>query len=153
MGMMWHKTRVLITHSLDYLKHADWVVVMDGGWIAQIGTYDQLWHGELLSSMLADVGIDAADDVFDCDTDDMDTLDDWDGPIWQPSLNKQATSKAEDNHITSDDKQSNVIKLQQDEKVEVTLESFMHFLRQYHMWAWLIFSKVLLTIYNWLYTH
>ncbi|GAC94350.1 ABC transporter [Pseudozyma hubeiensis SY62] len=36
------KTRILVTHSLNVLKSCDWIVFMDGGRIAEQGTYGQL---------------------------------------------------------------------------------------------------------------
>src|SRR3954454_11101459 len=37
-----HKTRLLVTHQLHLLEHADWIICMDGGAIVEQGTFDEL---------------------------------------------------------------------------------------------------------------
>ncbi|KAK6027472.1 ABC transporter, ATP-binding protein, partial [Ostertagia ostertagi] len=41
-GILSHKTRILVTHGLNYLKHCDKVIVMKGGEISEMGTYHEL---------------------------------------------------------------------------------------------------------------
>ncbi|GLC35697.1 hypothetical protein PLESTB_000485000 [Pleodorina starrii] len=41
-GLLGDKTRLLVTHQLQYLPSADLVVVMAGGEVQQVGTYDEL---------------------------------------------------------------------------------------------------------------
>ncbi|XP_063304600.1 multidrug resistance-associated protein 1-like [Pelobates fuscus] len=41
-GLLKNKTRILVTHSLTVLPHADLVVLMEGGQIVQFGTYGDL---------------------------------------------------------------------------------------------------------------
>ena len=36
------KTRLLVTHQLHLLNHADWILCMDGGEIVEQGTFDEL---------------------------------------------------------------------------------------------------------------
>ena len=36
------KTRLLVTHQLHLLEHADWIICMDGGSIVEQGTFDEL---------------------------------------------------------------------------------------------------------------
>jgi ATP-binding cassette, subfamily C (CFTR/MRP), member 1 len=36
------KTRLLVTHQLHLLNHADWIICMDGGEIVEQGTFDEL---------------------------------------------------------------------------------------------------------------
>ena len=38
------KTRLLVTHQLHLLEHADWIICMDGGSIVEQGTFDELIH-------------------------------------------------------------------------------------------------------------
>ena len=40
-----NKTRLLVTHQLHPLKHADWILCMDGGEIVEQGTFAQLSDG------------------------------------------------------------------------------------------------------------
>jgi ATP-binding cassette subfamily C (CFTR/MRP) protein 1 len=42
LGILRHKTRILITHHVDVAKHADLIIVMDQGRIAQQGSYEAL---------------------------------------------------------------------------------------------------------------
>ncbi|KAK6061915.1 ABC transporter transmembrane region, partial [Cooperia oncophora] len=41
-GILSHKTRILVTHGLTYLKYCDKVIVMKGGEISEMGTYHEL---------------------------------------------------------------------------------------------------------------
>lgn len=41
-GMLKDKTRILVTHSIDFLHMADKIVMMDKGKITAQGTYDEL---------------------------------------------------------------------------------------------------------------
>jgi ATP-binding cassette subfamily C (CFTR/MRP) protein 4 len=41
-GMLKEKTRILVTHSIDFLHLADKIVMMDKGKITAQGTYDEL---------------------------------------------------------------------------------------------------------------
>ncbi|KAB0798125.1 hypothetical protein PPYR_09118 [Photinus pyralis] len=42
-----NKTRILVTHQLQFLKHADTIVIMSNGQIEKVGTYDELVSCEL----------------------------------------------------------------------------------------------------------
>jgi ATP-binding cassette, subfamily C (CFTR/MRP), member 1 len=49
------KTRVLVTHQLHLVKHADWVICMDGGEIVEQGTVGELMQRDrILATMLND---------------------------------------------------------------------------------------------------
>uniref|UniRef100_A0A914W5V4 Uncharacterized protein n=1 Tax=Plectus sambesii TaxID=2011161 RepID=A0A914W5V4_9BILA len=59
-GILRDKTRILVTHSLAYLKHVDKIVVMQDGCISELGSYDQLIanngaFGELLKEFLTEL--------------------------------------------------------------------------------------------------
>lgn len=41
-----HKTRIFVTHQLQYLKYSNQVIVMDRGKIVEHGTYDELMAKE-----------------------------------------------------------------------------------------------------------
>ncbi|XGW32573.1 hypothetical protein V3C99_017265 [Haemonchus contortus] len=41
-GILAHKTRILVTHGLHYLKYCDKVIVMKAGEISEMGTYHEL---------------------------------------------------------------------------------------------------------------
>ena len=45
-GLLKHKTRVLVTHGIGFLKEMDDIVVMKDGRISEQGTYEQLLKGE-----------------------------------------------------------------------------------------------------------
>lgn len=45
-GMLKDKTRILVTHSIDFLHMADKIVMMDKGQITAQGTYDELMENE-----------------------------------------------------------------------------------------------------------
>ncbi|KAF5273657.1 hypothetical protein FQR65_LT04657 [Abscondita terminalis] len=42
------KTRILVTHQLQFLKHADLIIIINNGQIEKIGTYGELVHKELV---------------------------------------------------------------------------------------------------------
>ncbi len=71
-GPVADKTRILVTHHLDVLPHADHIIVMDGGRIAEQGTYAQLVANEsVFAKLIEDFGttskdedpVDAADEL------------------------------------------------------------------------------------------
>nr|XP_040143134.1 multidrug resistance-associated protein 1-like [Ictidomys tridecemlineatus] len=41
-GLLKNKTRILVTHNLTLLPHVDFIVVMESGRVAQMGTYQEL---------------------------------------------------------------------------------------------------------------
>ena len=41
-GILKHKTRILVTHSVNYLPHVDKVCIMDSGRMVDTGAYDEL---------------------------------------------------------------------------------------------------------------
>lgn len=51
-GMCKTKTRVLVTHALDFLNLCDRIVVMKNGKIAANGTYEELINNENLSKIV-----------------------------------------------------------------------------------------------------
>ncbi|CED82131.1 multidrug resistance-associated abc transporter [Phaffia rhodozyma] len=56
-GPLSDKTRILVTHHLDVLPHADHIIFMDAGQIVEQGTYnDLLQSGEAFSKLIADFG-------------------------------------------------------------------------------------------------
>ena len=42
LGKLSQKTRVLVTHAIDFVHHADSIIIMDKGRIAAKGTYQEL---------------------------------------------------------------------------------------------------------------
>jgi ATP-binding cassette subfamily C (CFTR/MRP) protein 1 len=58
-GVLGKATRVLVTNALQYLPKADRVVVLEGGKVAEVGTYDELMSKGLnFASLMAAHGID-----------------------------------------------------------------------------------------------
>ena len=41
-GVLKDKTRILVTHALDFLSQADHIIMMDNGTIEAQGTFDEL---------------------------------------------------------------------------------------------------------------
>eukprot|EP00345_Euplotes_harpa_P003158 CAMPEP_0168328890 /NCGR_PEP_ID=MMETSP0213-20121227/6780_1 /TAXON_ID=151035 /ORGANISM="Euplotes harpa, Strain FSP1.4" /LENGTH=379 /DNA_ID=CAMNT_0008332107 /DNA_START=1238 /DNA_END=2374 /DNA_ORIENTATION=+ len=46
LGEMRHKTRLLVTHAVDFIDRADKIVVMEAGRVKHIGTYEELQHSD-----------------------------------------------------------------------------------------------------------
>lgn len=51
-GMCKDKTRVLVTHSVDFLHLCDRIIVMKNGRIVSLGTYEDLKSSDHLASVL-----------------------------------------------------------------------------------------------------
>lgn len=47
-GMLKGKTRILVTHAIDFLEHVDWIIIMEKGRITDMGSFDDLWEHETL---------------------------------------------------------------------------------------------------------
>ncbi|XP_076457523.1 multidrug resistance-associated protein 1-like isoform X2 [Babylonia areolata] len=66
-GVLKHKTRVLVTHAVHFLPSVDYIIVMDGGHVTQAGSYEDLMSQDgpfaqyLLTYLLREVD-DALDD-------------------------------------------------------------------------------------------
>lgn len=52
LGYLASKTRVLVTHAIDFIHLADTIIIMDKGYIAQHGTYEELKSSPLLVKLL-----------------------------------------------------------------------------------------------------
>ena len=52
LGELRHKTRVLVTHAVDFIDRADRIVIMEEGRIKHIGTYDELQHSEVMKHII-----------------------------------------------------------------------------------------------------
>ena len=49
---MRNKTRILVTHAIDFIHMADHIIIMDKGTIKHQGTFDELKKTETLSKLL-----------------------------------------------------------------------------------------------------
>ena len=47
-----NKTKVLVTHAIDFLRLVDRIVIMKSGQIAAEGTYKQLKHHDLMKEIM-----------------------------------------------------------------------------------------------------
>jgi len=52
LGHLKNKTRVLITHALYYLKHVDYIYVVDNGRIVEQGTFEEINNSAILEEVL-----------------------------------------------------------------------------------------------------
>uniref|UniRef100_A0A8D2LB73 ABC-type glutathione-S-conjugate transporter n=1 Tax=Varanus komodoensis TaxID=61221 RepID=A0A8D2LB73_VARKO len=56
-GLLQHKTRILVTHSLSFLAHVDDIVVLEAGAISERGSYSTLLtNGEAFAQLLSTYG-------------------------------------------------------------------------------------------------
>lgn len=46
-GMLKDKTRILVTHAIDFLHMADRIIMMDKGRITAQGTYEEMQNNEV----------------------------------------------------------------------------------------------------------
>ena len=52
MGELKNKTRILITHAIDFLHLADKIIVMKDGQIVQFGTFNSLKDSDYLIKLM-----------------------------------------------------------------------------------------------------
>ena len=52
LGELKNKTRVLVTHAVDFIDRADRIIIMEGGRIKHIGTYDDLQHSDEMKHII-----------------------------------------------------------------------------------------------------
>ena len=52
-GMLKEKTRILVTHAVDFLHLADKIIVMSQGQVKAVGTYNELQDDEHLKKVLS----------------------------------------------------------------------------------------------------
>jgi ABC-type multidrug transport system fused ATPase/permease subunit len=52
MGELKNKTRILITHAVDFLHLADKIIVIKDGQLVQFGTFDSLKDSEYLLKLM-----------------------------------------------------------------------------------------------------
>jgi len=50
-GMLSNKTRILVTHAIDFIHMADKIVIMDKGKIEAQGTYEELQENEIFQRL------------------------------------------------------------------------------------------------------
>ncbi|XP_068732803.1 multidrug resistance-associated protein 1-like isoform X2 [Montipora capricornis] len=61
-GLLKEKTRILVTHAVQYLPHVDQIIVLQDGVVSEVGTYTELksshgWFAELLDNYVTDNGL------------------------------------------------------------------------------------------------
>lgn len=52
LGKLSEKTRVLVTHAIDFVHHADSIIIMEKGRIAAKGTYQELQNNEAFKNLI-----------------------------------------------------------------------------------------------------
>ena len=52
LGHLKNKTRVLVTHAIDFIHLADTIFIMEKGRIVKNGTYDELKESPILTKLL-----------------------------------------------------------------------------------------------------
>jgi len=53
LGHLRSKTRLLVTHAIDFIHLADSIVIMDKGRIVKSGTYEELKDSPVLTKLLS----------------------------------------------------------------------------------------------------
>ena len=73
-GELKFKTRILVTHAVDFLHKADRIVIMEKGKIKHIGTYEELEHSDEIKHVIESIAkthieedkhSEASDDIID----------------------------------------------------------------------------------------
>ncbi|KAJ8980199.1 hypothetical protein NQ317_003764 [Molorchus minor] len=92
-----NKTRILVTHQLQFLKQADLIIIMNNGRIAKVGTFDELTENEL-SSLYPENSHEEREKNHDSDKEKGTQLVDSNGDItdedeWEPEKNQEEVEK------------------------------------------------------------
>ena len=51
-GLLKGKTRILVTHAIDFLEHVDRIIIMEKGWIVASGSFEDLREHEKLQHII-----------------------------------------------------------------------------------------------------
>jgi len=67
MDEMKNKTRILVTHAVDFIDRVDRIIIMEGGRIKYIGTYEELQHSDEIKHIIETLAHSSVHDEVDHD--------------------------------------------------------------------------------------
>ena len=153
-GMLKHKTRILVTHAIDFIHMADKIVIMEKGRIAAQGTYEELLENPIfkrlqdINKINKDVTQKENDEedkdsntskkstpVSQKESDDSESAKKED-PVYPSKLSfseKEDLFKAFGRKTKKDD--GRIIKDENDEVIEVTWDTYRQIFSYYGHWS------------------
>ena len=137
LGELKHKTRVLVTHAVDFIDRADRIIIMEEGRIKHIGSYDELQHSdemkhiiETLSHLNSSIREENKEEINENDSDNN-----------QNESERQSYISVEGLNITEDEN---------DEQIEVGLKIYISFFLSRGTWIVYILMAPLFAGYSYL---
>lgn len=149
-GLLKDKTRVLVTHAIDFLEHVDRIVIMDKGRITAQGSFDDLRSHEGLQHIIH------IQSLTRTQPQDSDIEQEITGELAlkEPTLFKKLSSedsrKQQKDHMAQDG--SNITKNEDDEIITIGFSTYGKYLKGSFMWGILIFF-IWPLIFGWNWTY
>ena len=135
-GELKHKTRVLVTHAIDFLHLADRIIVMEKGKIKYIGTYNELKHSNEIKNVIETI---AKTNIKNKSEDNNDIIDEDAGPSIQRNKDGRSILSSSRANITEDENKELII---------VGPRTYLKILFEYRSWIIYLLAIIWLFIFS-----
>jgi ABC-type multidrug transport system fused ATPase/permease subunit len=151
-GQMADKTRILVTHAVEYLYYVDRIIIMEGGRVKTSGAFEELWESEDLHLTLKRIektrgekALIKLDEDLNLEYEESPTT-----PINVHELSAtspmRGTRNQRKNHMAIEG--SHIMKDEEDEIIDVKWNVYFEYLWTSGTWAVLLFVTFPLTLFG-----
>ena len=135
-GELKHKTRILITHAVDFLHLADRIVIMENGAIKHIGSFEELEHSDEIKHVIDTI---AQTYIKEEHKDEHDDIIDEDSNISKPLILNNQEINCDLVHIIEDERK---------EVAEVNFQTYKNLFMKDCNWITYLFLIPFLVAYS-----